>query len=155
MIMEIDLPDNSDNNIRIRLETIYRLWDLDYTAIDYSDNVDLQKFSIDPISAVNNLNADQINQLAKKDKIYTQLNNDDFVDLQFKIPEKASSSQVSYFLASSGYYHIQNTYPVKPNFPMLKKFESTPGEFDRFSRLKYKEMEEMLALAGKSNQVPN
>ncbi len=155
MIMEINLPENRDNNIRIRLETVYRLWDLDYTAIDYSDAVDLQKFSIDPITAVNNLNGDQISQLAKKDKIYTQLNNDDFVDLQFKIPEKANSSQVAYFLASSGYYHIQNTYPVKPNFSMLRKFESTPAEFDRFSRLKYRELEQMQALARQSNQVQN
>ncbi|QEC69153.1 hypothetical protein FRZ67_18215 [Panacibacter ginsenosidivorans] len=149
MVMEIKLPENTSKDLRIKLETVYRFWDLDYAAIDYDEGDSLQTFTIDPVSAKNMLKEDQKDQLVKTDKIYSLLNKDESIDLEFHVPEKNRTNTVSYFLASGGYYHIQNTYPVKANVSRLKQFKK-PGEFDRFSREKYLEMEQLQSLA---NQV--
>jgi hypothetical protein len=154
MVTEIKLPESKSNSFRIKLESVYRFWDLDYAAIDYSSQEELNSFTIEPSSVSNILKGDQKEQLSRKDKRYVELKNGESVDLAFRIPEKEENKTVSYFLASSGYYHIQKTYPVKANVSRLKEFKK-PGEFDRFSREKYQELEQWQSLAGRMSLTPN
>jgi hypothetical protein len=146
MVMEIKVPENKRSSFRIKLESVYRFWDLDYAAIDYSSQEELNSFKIAPSSASNLQGEDQKKQIAERDKMFAVLNNDERIDIGFHVPEKAENKTVSYFLASSGYYHIQKTYPVKANVSGLKEFKK-PGEFDRFSREKYQELEQWESLA--------
>ena len=154
MVMEIKLPENKSTHFRIKLETVYRFWDLDYAAIDCSPAESLKTFTMDPSSAYNIQRGDQKEQVTKIDKNYAELNNDESISLGFRVPEQVNNNTISYFLASSGYYHIQKTYPVKANVSRLKEFKK-PGEFDRFSREKYQEMEQWQSLAAHMNQTSN
>jgi len=141
MVMELILPETTDATIRIKLETVYRFWDLDYAAIDYSGNESLKTVQYEPVSAKHNVKNDQHDQLVATDGSYTELNNKESLDLLFKVQGIKGNTSVSYFLASGGYYHVRNNYPVKANISRLKAFKND-GEFNRFSREKYKELED-------------
>jgi hypothetical protein len=154
MVMEINLPENDNKQFRLKLETAYRFWDLDYAAIDYSEEETLQTMTIDPVSTQHILKGDQKKQLFKIDKIYAQLKNDEAIDLEFKVADKGENNNISYFLASSGYYHIQNTYPIKANISRIRQFNK-PGEFDRFSKEKYSEMEKFQNLLAREKYTSN
>lgn len=151
MIMGINLDGNSDEHIRVKLETVFNFWELDYAAIDYSDDASFQPVLLDPVSARHNQMGDQQSVLAIKDKKYVELKYNENIELEFQPLKPKDGSMISYLLASSGYYHQEKNYPVKANISRLKAFKQA-GEFDRFSREKYIEVKQWQALAKKLNQ---
>lgn len=147
MIMELKLPENNTGDVRIKLETVYRFWDMDYAAIDFSYDVIFQKLKLDPLSVIHSKTGDKKDELGLVDKKYVELKGEESIDVEFRVPA-LSIQNVSFFLVSSGYYHIQNSYPVKVNVERLKKFQKA-AEFDRFSKEKYYELQQWKALVKK------
>lgn len=142
MIMELDIDNFKEEIVEIKLETVYRFWDLDYAALDFSTGLLFKSASIAPELAVSKNGTDQRNILQNKDDKYTILKDNDAVSLEFNLPPSGNS--ISYFLISSGYYHNLQKYQGKMQTAELLLFRNKGG-FDSFSRSKYRKVNDELA----------
>lgn len=143
MVMQIRVPEEA--TIHLKLESVFRFWELDQAVLDFSNSPELHTFTVDPVQAHHSALGDQLGKLYSDDTQYSLLSQDESIDLVFRVPEPYAGARVSYFLKAGGYYHDQNSYPVKANMAKLKEFEK-PGAFDHFSREKYSELVQMQTL---------
>ena len=143
MIMEINTADISADKIVIKLETTYRFWDLDFAAIDYTTNQHFETTVIDPLQAIKTDGTDQKAILLQSDKQYTHLTGEESVSFEYKVAALQNTVS-SYFLVSGGYYHGLETITGKVNYKELDKFRKK-GAFDKFSREKYQEVQNITA----------
>jgi len=151
MILQIDLADlRNEDHIEICLKTAYLLWDMDYAGMDFSQD---QPYSAKYLTADKIERSDstsQIASLSEHDKVYTHLNGNQYLDMQFEDSTKSSAGQSnSYFLVSSGYYHITREMTGTPQVNELKKFLAK-GAFDKYSRQKF---DGMLYAINKENKA--
>lgn len=144
MIMEINTSDIKENNIELKLETTYRFWDLDFAGIDYSTGENFTKNIIEPLHAIKTDGTDQKEILTNSDKRYTHLTGDEAISFDYSVPKTTGKTISSYFLVSGGYYHNLEHITGKTNFIELYKFRKK-GAFDKFSRYKYQEMQNVAA----------
>lgn len=144
MIMKINTQNIKGNKIELKLQTAYRFWDLDFTAMDYSNDENFTTDIIEPEEALKS-GTDQKEALSNTDKAYTILTGDEFISLKYSVSPAIENNNVSYFLVSAGYYHTLEQFVGKPNYAELFKFQKR-GAFDKFSRDKYNEAEKILAL---------
>lgn len=141
LIMELDVPDVSNEEGTIKLETAYRFWDIDFAAIDCSENKDVTSVMINPTQAIKTDGTDQSAKLNKSDSVYSHLVNEESIIFKFELP--ASKMNSSYFLVSGGYYHNLRLYTGKANTLELYKFRKK-GAFDKFSRAKYSTLQQQM-----------
>ncbi len=83
MIMEIDLSSLKSDKVNIRLESTYQFWNIDQAVMDFSDNISVHTSFIDPVSATKNDKINNLDELLKQDKKYTQLTSNDITDIEF------------------------------------------------------------------------
>ncbi|MEO6583241.1 MAG: hypothetical protein ABIO05_02895, partial [Ferruginibacter sp.] len=143
MIMEIELPETATDIIELKLETVYRFWDLDYAGLDFSESNKVSIKKLSPVTATTLENIDQTKALFTKDKIYTTLKNNDAIKFEFSLPP-AATEEVSYFLVSSGYYHNLAKYEGKIKAAELLPLKSKGG-FNAFSIGRYQKLNDELA----------
>lgn len=144
MVMEVDLSAVSSEMVHIKLETVYRFWELNHVSIDFTPMLSLNNNIITAGSIFKNGATPLQNELAEKDGNYLHLENNDYVQIAFdrsKIPLNSSL-----FLISTGYYHSLKKFTGKANLGQLAKFRGK-GYFDKFSREKYRNMEALMAMA--------
>ena len=138
LIMNIDLKEFTDNSsIQVKLQTTYMFWNLDYAAMDFSSDKDVQTSLISP-SLVSLVNRDQ-EPVTGASYPYENI----FVkgplrlDLEFDTPvSPAADTDNSYFLTGKGYYHDNSRYEGKARVEELVRF-SGKGAFDKYSREKF------------------
>ena len=106
---------------------------------------------IEPTEAIKSDNTNEQQTLLNSDKDYVHLINDEAVSFKYKIPSSTQNTESSYFLISGGYYHSLENITGKANFNELMKFKKQ-GAFDRFSREKYKEAQDVAAVLTKMNK---
>jgi hypothetical protein len=118
------------------------MWDLDYVAVDYSEDRELETRFITPTKAINQDPQDVLPNLTSKDNIYLeQLRTGDEAYLQFPIKRSSSSEFVyDYILHSRGYYNHVRDYTGEINRIELLSFKDK-GRFSRFSKEKSDEMQ--------------
>lgn len=144
MVMELDLSAVSSEIVHIKLETVYRFWELDQVSIDFTPTLSLNNNIIKAGSIFKNGITPLQNELAEKDPNYVHLENNEYLQIVFdrsKIPVNSSL-----FLISTGYYHNLKKFTGKANLGQLAKFRGK-GYFDKFSREKYRNMETIMAMA--------
>lgn len=151
MIMNIDTKDISANKIELKLETAYRFWDLDFAGIDYSNNENFTATVVEPTLAINSDSKNEKQILLSSDKQYAHLINDEFISFKYLIPQLINQTEASYFLVSSGYYHTLGHGTGKADYNALIRFKKN-GAFDKFSREKYKEVQEVAAVMNGLNK---
>jgi len=140
----LDLSAVSSEMVHIKLETVYRFWELDQVSLDFTPTLSLSSNIIAAGSIIKNGVTPLQNELAEKDGNYVRLENKDYLQIAFdrsKIPENSSL-----FLISTGYYHNLKKFTGKANLGQLAKFRGK-GYFDKFSREKYRNMEALMAMA--------
>ena len=145
MIMKVDTKNIPGNTIEIKLETTYRFWDLDFAGIDYSDDQNFKTIVIEPTQAIKSDSTDETATLKSSDKQYVHLVNDECISFKYSVPQPGDNNEVSFFLVSGGYYHSLEPITGKADYNKLLKFKKN-GAFDKFSREKYKEAEEVVAV---------
>jgi len=146
MVLPVDLSrakftetTDSGKSFRIKLESGFKFWDLDYAAMDFSKDTMFTVNFIQPSSAITETGRDVALLLSK---------NDDKYYVQEKIGEEGlivyhnsldiPGMKKSCFLHTKGYYtHVRN-YPDPPDKKQLHTF-LIPGRFSRFSYDKYGE----------------
>ena len=144
MIMAINIPDSRQNKLRIKIESAFMFWELDYASIDFSADMNLKP---EFINIYNAMKSDSItsetDRLTYKDKEYSKLLQDEFISVEFNKPAN-EKSQSSYFLVSTGYYHSLKQYSGKAEIAQLKHFKK-PGAFSEYSEYKFDEARKVLA----------
>jgi hypothetical protein len=148
MIMEIK-TEGIKEKIELKLQTAYRFWDIDFIGINYSAAQNFKKNIIQPLHATKTDGTDQKEILINSDKQYTHLKGDEAVLFDYAVPAATENTVSSYFLVSGGYYHSLERFTGKTNYLELYKFRKK-GAFDKFSREKYQEGQEVAAILKKS-----
>ena len=148
MIMQLDLNNfKNQDHLQIKLQTVYRFWDIDYAAIDFSNDLPVSVSYIMPTEFYKSGNMSQPVQFSKIDTSLP-IRGDEQLHLTFKINENAAGKENTYFLQGGGYYHDNTVFSEKPQLTELRKCTGK-GAFDKFSRRKF---EEALAVL---NHKPN
>lgn len=133
----IDLSKVAGNEVRIKLETGFMFWEVDYAGIDYSENKILNIKYINPHEALDDKGENVTKLLSAIDKNYfIQSNIGDEVVVNFKIREPDQDLTSTYFLKNRGYYNYIRNYEGEPNFQKLKLFREA-GAFTDFSMYEY------------------
>ena len=151
--MAIKIPENNSNKIRIKLESAFMFWELDYAGLDFSPDQKLQPEWIPASSAIKSSVSDnELGNLASIDKQYSKLLQNEFLSIDFDAPVALEAN--SYFLVSTGYYHSLKQYEGKPDIGLLKQFRKK-GFFSEYSEARFNETQELLAkgihLKGETN----
>jgi len=150
MIMQIDTRNITGNTIELKLETAYRFWDMDFAGIDYSNNSSFSVNIIKPSQVIKSDSTDEKEVLLNSDKQYVHLINDEFITFKYSIPATSNNAEALYFLVSGGYYHNLEQITGKANYNELLKFKQQ-GAFDKFSRKKYKEAQDVAMIMKQIN----
>ena len=145
MIMQLDIRDIKSDEVRIKLETAFQFWDLDYAAMDFSANEETVISSINASFASKNGDADQRELLKETDNNYCQLQQDEELSIVFTPPGNNKATD-TYFLVSTGYYHNVQQYQGSPDLKTLNSFK-VKGSFDLYSRQQFASIEESLSKA--------
>ena len=148
----ITLPEDDilEDYIEIKLQTGFMFWDLDYAAIDYSENKDFVIHKIKPASAIDENGEEVSGLLQMQDNSYlVQPAIGNQVTVNFSAPKMKTGLKQTAFLVNQGYYTYIRNYDGVPNFGKLKTFRNK-NTFTRFSENMYKaimNLEEPLDLA--------
>ena len=141
MIMKLNIPElTGADHVKVRLQTAYMFWDLDYAGMDFSKN---SAPVIDYIPARNVQRSDgqnQSEQLDQKDNSYALLKEHQELNMAFDMKsENNKGLHYSYFLSGSGFYHDDRDFVGKPQLNELNLFLQKGG-FDRYSRKKFDDL---------------
>jgi hypothetical protein len=146
MIMQVDLskaqftetPDNG-KTVRIKLESGFKFWDLDYVAMDFTRDTMFTVDYVQPASAITETGKDVTQLILKNDtKYYIQEKIGEEGLLVYQDSPEIYGLKKSVFLHTKGYYtHVRN-YPNPPDKEQLKTF-LIPGRFSKFSYDNYTE----------------
>lgn len=143
LIMELDVSKIQGNNVKVKLATAYRFWDLDFAGMDFSANAATTIKLVNPSKAARAGGESLENLVSAVDSQYGFLASGEEMNIEYQdLP--AAKEKSSYFFVATGYYHNTKKYEGKPQVETLLKFRSK-GAFDRYSRLKYEELEITLA----------
>jgi hypothetical protein len=143
MIMKLPLPENK-KKVRVKIESAYMFWELDYTAMDFSKDEPVKVNYSNPSIATTNSTDSRLAQITSKDKEYVSLKEEEALRVEFDAPPVLENKSTSVFLLTAGYYHNLKEYTGKTQTAALYKFRRK-GAFNQFSKAKYNHAREVLA----------
>ena len=94
MIMELDIPKTTLQTTRIKLETVYRFWDIDYAALDIGEQEGIEIKWLNPTKALLSTGENIADKISLNDKSYLSLKGNNYLDLLF-IPSNKESKNSS------------------------------------------------------------
>ena len=131
-ILSFDISDIPSDIIKVKLEYGTLFWDIDYAAVDYTENVHINHRIAEFESALDNNDKDVKNLLAASDLLYyVQPEVGDAVNMKFKIPEKTDAVQ-TLIMHSKGHYKILLNMAGNQHKRELLTFRKK-GHFPQFS----------------------
>jgi hypothetical protein len=137
LIMPVDLSAVSGNNVKIKLECGFMFWEIDFAAMDFTDNVPVKVTKIKPSSAIDEKGKDVSALLSATDEKYLvqpEVGNE--VTITYNASVAAPGHKITPFFHSRGYYEYIRDFKNKPDFEYLKTFR-TKGAFTQFSKKHY------------------
>lgn len=139
-IVPLDLSDIAGNDIHVRLSCGFMFWELDYAAIDFSQDENYTVAKLLPVLAIDENGKDVTALLSAPDEKYLVQpvpGNLTTVDYAYS-PSKDVSKTQTYVLHSKGFYEYVRDYKNKPNVAFLKQFKKT-GALSNYSMALYKQ----------------
>jgi hypothetical protein len=128
LVMDIDLNQVPDSSVELKLESAYKIWELDYVGITNDWSEDLTVNSLDIQTAVDEEGNDISNTVADADSNYhIQEGEGSYVNLVTKGPSMEASTIV---LQGTGYYHHIRDYEHKANLRFFMKLNDKLGVQD-------------------------
>lgn len=135
-ILPVDLAGISSDTVKIKLETGFLFWEVDYAGMDFSKTEEVVQSELAATSALDRNGSEVIDLLRAKDKSYMVLKEvGDEIMLDFNKPNLQNSSR-SVFLHTSGYYKILRDQTGPADKQALKTFRK-PNRFPEFSKETY------------------
>jgi hypothetical protein len=131
-ILPLNLEGSGSDTIKIRLETGFGFWEIDYAAMDFSHQDQLTVLKVPVTTATANDNLDLKEILSHSDKTYFVLDEQgDEAVLVFDSPLFQNDCR-SVFLHTRGYYKVLRDQTGPPDKKTLKTFRK-PGRIAAFS----------------------
>jgi hypothetical protein len=129
----------NDRMIRIKLESGFKFWELDYAAVDFSENSRITIDYMQPVSATTESGKDVTHFLTENDNnYYVQKNTGEEGVVIYNDSPGIPGMKKSVFLNAKGYYEHVRDYQYPPDKELLLTFR-IPGRLSQFSFLNYKE----------------
>ena len=153
IVIPVKLPETTDAFTEIRLSSGFLFWEIDYAAIDYSEDNSFTVQKILPSKATDELERNVLPDLEKEDGIYlAQPNIGNTATMVYNLAAQNDASKTqSYILHTKGYYEHVRDFKNKPNIAFLKQFKK-PNAFPLYGMELYKKMSnENLKTLAKSN----
>jgi hypothetical protein len=116
-LVTLNVQDIKSDELKIRLESISGFYQVDYAAVDYSEDELMEVQELNPYQSL--LNDKETVSLEMNDGKYVTLKKGDKIDLTYKaVPEKSGWKR-DYTVAIKGYYSFIN-YKNQTFFGFLK-----------------------------------
>ncbi|QNA44676.1 hypothetical protein [Lacibacter sediminis] len=139
MVIPVNIPAGS-KMLEVRLRTGFMFWELDYAAIDFTPNANIEMQVLKPSTAVGEDGEDFVQALSFDDGIYMEhLGVKSSTKVKFAALPTNTEQKRTLILRSKGYYTSKEEFAGKTNRKELKKFKD-PGELSRFSRKLYQDV---------------
>jgi len=137
LVIPLDLSSIAGETVAIKIETGFMFWELDYAALDFTDNQALEVTHWQPLRAFGTGQQDWTTALAATDEQYmAQEQVGEVTELVFPVPPVPAGQVQTVFLHTRGYYELIREFSGLPKIAELNKFK-TPGYFSDFSRASY------------------
>jgi len=137
LVVPIGQIETDSDHIEIKLETGFLFWEVDYAALDQSNNTELNIAVHKPHTAIDENGKDVTSLLTSADNNYlVQPKPDNAVTVRFKAPLPKKGMKQTVYLKNRGYYEYIRNYNGKPNFATLKTFRD-PGRLSQYSEEEY------------------
>ncbi|WP_242131902.1 hypothetical protein [Aestuariivivens marinum] len=137
LVVPIDINLITQDRLRVKLETGFMFWEVDYVGIDYSENLPLSVNHISPYEAIDHNNNLVTKLITSEDNIYlAQPEVGDEVIVNFNLENASDNDTHSIFLKNRGYYNYVREYEGEPNLEALRMFKRK-GKFPDFSKSEY------------------
>ncbi len=132
-ILPIDLSGINSDTVKIKLETGFLFWEIDYAGMDFSKTESIYQSELTVSNALDKTGTDVKSIILAKDRNYLLLKEvGDEVILNFTEPAMQNTTR-SVFLHTSGYYKILREPTGPADIHALKTFKK-PNRFPAFSR---------------------
>ncbi|MDH3698463.1 MAG: hypothetical protein OEQ81_07340, partial [Flavobacteriaceae bacterium] len=143
IVVPLDLEDVGEDELKVRLKTGHKFWEVDKVAIDYSPTIEMTKIAVAPHKAIDHLGNDVAEKMAERDQdYYVQEEVGNRVNIQYQSPPMEQEAR-TVFLRNTGYYIYKRAYVGRPDFKELKKFRK-PGHFTQYAEGQYHTLIEAL-----------
>ncbi len=138
--LPLDLNNVTGRQVVVQLSAGFMFWQIDYAAIDYSDDTPLQISRLQPEKATDETGADVLPLLVKEDAGFLQQpvpGNATVIEYPYT-PLTDSNQEQTYILHAKGYYEHVRNYTNAPDIGFLKQFRQ-PGALSNYSMDLYKQ----------------
>jgi hypothetical protein len=138
LVVPLDLSNVSGDNIQVKLSSGFMFWEIDYTAIDFSDDKYFSVQTISPSTATDESGKDVLPVLLKKDNNFLeQPVPGNVVTLEYKCNSIPGDISRSYILHTRGYYTHTWNFKGSPHIAFLKQLKK-PNALPKYSLDEYK-----------------
>jgi len=132
--LPLNLSDVTGGQVKVQLSAGFMFWEIDYAAIDFSDDMPIQVNRLQPEKATDETGANVLPLLAKEDASYLQQpvpGNATVIEYSY-IPLADNSKTQTFILHAKGYYEHVRNYTNAPDISFLKQFRQ-PGALSSYS----------------------
>ena len=137
--LPLDLTDVKDGQVNVKLSAGFMFWEVDYAAIDFSDDATLQVSRLQPEKANDETGVNVLPLLAKEDARYLQQpvpGNATVIEYPYTLSADNSKTQ-TFILHAKGYdEHVRN---YTNSADKLSKTIQEPGDLSNYSLGLYKQ----------------
>ncbi len=135
VVVPLDIP--ASEQVEVKVSGGYMFWELDYAAIDYSEDANFSVREIKPYEAINEKGINVLPNLEFADKKFlVQPNVGDSTILKYKRLEAKTGMAQTFFFHTSGYYDHPRNHTGTPKIAFLKSFKKQ-GALSAFSKQKF------------------
>ncbi len=137
----VDLTGINSKYTSVKLSSGFFFWEIDYAAIDYSNDSHLAVTKLLPVAATDQNGKDVLHPLTQPDEVYLEqpvAGNTAMVDFSYTAPADTATMN-SYILHTKGYYTHTREFTNKPDIGFLQQFKN-PGALSGFSLALYKKL---------------
>ncbi len=137
-VLVVDLKETTGETVKIKLETGLMFWELDYVAMDFTENVPYHEVTVPALQAMDENNLNIVESIKNDDQNYYSqpiIGNEAVVS--FPVPQFTDESR-TVVLHSKGYYKIIRDQKGRAQWKKLKTFRD-PGRMAQYSKELYDE----------------
>lgn len=128
LLMPLDLTNMNTDKVEIKLESAFKIWELDYVGLTDSWSTEIKTTPLTLNSATNQDGENVMTALAANDEeVVTQHEEGTFVEINVSTNNINESTIV---LHGFGYYHKHSKFDNKVNIAFFAKFRQTMGLHD-------------------------
>lgn len=141
IVVPVELPASDDNIVAIKLSAGFMFWEIDYAAMDFSDDNSFTIQKLSPSVARDEAGKNVLSNLNKEDGLYLEqpeIGNVATLSYKSSINNDPAKAQ-TYILHAKGYYEYIRDFKNKPDVNFLSQFRK-PNAFPLFGMQLYKKV---------------